>query len=294
MSFTDELRKNREDAKKAAAEAEAAETKRSNAADAFNMRLDDFVSQYRKWSSNNKDAKYAKATDDELKERVTGLIQKAGVEDEQINSGDTNSYDYYKYGVDFLNGMDSQKSKGLLGGVRNKVKAVSELSASDKAALAEAAKFEDNYKKYKNGEIQDWRAGIDQEKAAKGMQVRKSLDTATRQKNKADNANDFFDIFENYESYMTKDEGEKNGSKEGSKAGTSGTTDSDTVEFTLTKANDPNYKGFGQKLVDLGLATENGLWGENGDVAYYTKQLNDQGIYGNLPIGKTIRLKRRK
>lgn len=293
MSFTDELRKNRESAKQAAAEAEAAEAKRSDAADAFNMRLDDFVSQYRKWSSNNKDAKYSKATDDELKERITGLIQKAGVADEQINSGDTNSYDYYKYGVDFLNGMDSQKSKGLFGGVKNKIRAVSELSASDKAALAEAAKFEDNYKKYKNGEIQDWRAGIDQEKAAKGMQVRKSLDTATRQKNKADNANDFFDIFENYESYMSKDEGDKNG-KASEKAGGSGTTDSDTVEFSLSKANDPNYKGFGQKLVDLGLATENGLWGENGDVAYYTKQLNDQGIYGNLPIGKTIRLKRRK
>lgn len=293
MSFTDELRKNREDAKKAAAEAEAAEAKRSDAADAFNMRLDDFVSQYRKWSSNNKDAKYAKATDDELKERVTGLIQKAGVADEQINSGDTNSYDYYKYGVDFLNGMDSKKSKGLFGGVKNRIKAVSELSASDQAALVEAAKFEDNYKKYKKGGI-DWRVGIDQEKAAKGMQVRKRLDAATRQKNRADNANDFFDIFENYESYMTKDDGEKNGSKEGSKASASGTTDSDTVEFTLNKANDPNYKGFGQKLVDLGLATDNGLWGENGDVAYYTKQLNDQGIYGNLPIGKKITLKRRK
>ena len=50
----------------------------------------------------------------------------------------------------------------------------------------------------------------------------------------------------------------------------------------------------GQKIIDLGLNTDNGLWGENGDVAYYTKQLNDQGIYGNLPVGKTIRLKRRK
>ena len=292
-SYYEDLINNRETAKKAAAEAEAAEAKRSDAADAFNMRLDDFVSQYRKWAGNNKDAKYSKATDDELKERVTGLIQKAGVADEQINSGDTNSYDYYKYGVDFLNGMDSQKGK-FFNSVKNKVKSVSELSDSDKDALAEAAKFEDNYKKYRNGEIQDWRAGIDQEKAAKGMQVRKDLDAATRKKNRADNANDFFDIFENYESYMTKDDGKKNESKEDSKAGANGTTDSDTVEFTLTKANDPNYKGFGQKIVDLGLATENGLWGENGDVAYYTKQLNDQGIYGNLPIGKTIRLKRRK
>lgn len=54
---------------------------------------------------------------------------------------------------------------------------------------------------------------------------------------------------------------------------------------------------FGQKIIDLGLATDNGLWGDNGDVAYYTKQLRDQGAldaYGNVILGKTWKLKRRK
>lgn len=54
---------------------------------------------------------------------------------------------------------------------------------------------------------------------------------------------------------------------------------------------------FGQVILDLGLGTGNGLWGTDGDVEYYTKQLVDQGAldsYGNIPIGTTIKLKRRK
>lgn len=47
---------------------------------------------------------------------------------------------------------------------------------------------------------------------------------------------------------------------------------------------------FGQVICNLGLKTGHGLWGPDGDVAYYTKQLNEQGIYGNIPIGKTIKL----
>ena len=51
---------------------------------------------------------------------------------------------------------------------------------------------------------------------------------------------------------------------------------------------------FGQVLMKIGLSDGSNLWGPNGDVEYYRKQLNDQGIYGNIPIGKTIRLRRRK
>ena len=47
---------------------------------------------------------------------------------------------------------------------------------------------------------------------------------------------------------------------------------------------------FGQVICDLGLKTSHGLWGPDGDVAYYTEQLHDQGIYGNIPIGTTIEL----
>lgn len=51
---------------------------------------------------------------------------------------------------------------------------------------------------------------------------------------------------------------------------------------------------FGRVLMKVGLSDGRNLWGPNGDVAYYTKQLNDQGIYGNIPIGTTINLRRRK
>lgn len=83
----------------------------------------------------------------------------------------------------------------------------------------------------------------------------------------------------------------------GKSSGGSESSSDDVVEFTLPKANDPNYKGFGQKIIDLGLATDHGLWGADGDVEFYTKQLYDQGALderGNLKIGVPIKLKRRK
>lgn len=63
----------------------------------------------------------------------------------------------------------------------------------------------------------------------------------------------------------------------------------DIVEYTY-KPGDT----FGQVLLDLGLSQPGGLWGDNGDVAYYTQQLRDQGLWGNIPIGTTIKLRRRK
>lgn len=47
---------------------------------------------------------------------------------------------------------------------------------------------------------------------------------------------------------------------------------------------------FGQVIVNLGLKTSHGLWGPDGDVAYYTTQL---GITGNIPIGTKLKFKRR-
>lgn len=65
-------------------------------------------------------------------------------------------------------------------------------------------------------------------------------------------------------------------------------TPSNVVEYTYKKGDT-----FGQVICDLGLKTSHGLWGADGDVAYYTAQLNQQGIYGNIPIGTTIKLTRR-
>lgn len=47
---------------------------------------------------------------------------------------------------------------------------------------------------------------------------------------------------------------------------------------------------FGQVITDLGLKTSHGLWGADGDIAYYNKQLATQGITGNIPVGMTIKL----
>ena len=68
-------------------------------------------------------------------------------------------------------------------------------------------------------------------------------------------------------------------------------TTADTVEYTY-KPGDT----FGQVVKNLGLESGSGLWGDNGDVAYYTQQLMEQGALndrGNIPIGTTIRLTRR-
>lgn len=62
-----------------------------------------------------------------------------------------------------------------------------------------------------------------------------------------------------------------------------------TVSYTYKKGDT-----FGQVILDLGLNTSHGLWGADGDVAYYTEQLHAQGIYGNVPIGTTIYLTPRK
>lgn len=51
---------------------------------------------------------------------------------------------------------------------------------------------------------------------------------------------------------------------------------------------------FGQVISDLGLATEHGLWGADGDVNYYTAQLHAASIYGNIPVGTTITLIKRQ
>ena len=66
----------------------------------------------------------------------------------------------------------------------------------------------------------------------------------------------------------------------------------DIVEYTY-KPGDT----FGQVIKNLGLNTDAGLWGKGGDVEYYTQQLVEQGALdnrGNVPIGTTIRLRKRK
>ena len=112
------------------------------------------------------------------------------------------------------------------------------------------------------------------------------------------------DILDNYSDYIAKarkaaalsnNSGE---STSGSNTGTSGsafsddTTEGEYVTFTY-KPGDT----FGQKIVDLGLATDNGLWGTDGDVNFYTRQLIEQGALdenGNVKLGQTYKLRKRR
>lgn len=58
---------------------------------------------------------------------------------------------------------------------------------------------------------------------------------------------------------------------------------------------------FGQVILNLGYATEKGLWGKDGDVQYYNAQLFEQGIlnyydgkyWNNIPVGTEIKLEHR-
>lgn len=50
---------------------------------------------------------------------------------------------------------------------------------------------------------------------------------------------------------------------------------------------------FGQKIIDAGLATDHGLWGEDGDVAYYARQLDIPNASA-INEGDTFRIKKRK
>lgn len=301
MSLLDELRKNRDEAKKAAAEAEAAENDRIVSANNFDKNVSDFVETYRKWAKDNKSDKFKDASDDEIKDRIINLVRESGVSDGRVEDGKFDSKDYYDYGNEFIEGIGGRRKTfdKAFDRAESAKQLYDKMSDDDKSALAEVIKYEKNLKAMKDSSNpnrpQSQYTGIDQDKLAKGVALRKLLEKAGSAYSRKKDTDDFMDIFENYESYRSKNsDGKKDatGKKEG--ADKKETSNEDVVEFMLTRGNDPNYRGFGQKLVDLGLATDNGLWGENGDVAYYTKQLNDQGIYGNLPIGKTIRLTRRK
>ena len=71
---------------------------------------------------------------------------------------------------------------------------------------------------------------------------------------------------------------------------------SNIVTYTYVKG---DY--FSKVIQKLGLATTNGLWGKNGDVAYYNEQLRQAGIlnyyagkyWNNIPVGTEIKLERR-
>lgn len=74
---------------------------------------------------------------------------------------------------------------------------------------------------------------------------------------------------------------------------------SSTVAPVGTESVEYSYKPgdtFGQVLLNLGLSAPGQLWGPDGDVAYYTRQLQQQDMLdarGNVKLGKKFKLTRR-
>lgn len=131
---------------------------------------------------------------------------------------------------------------------------------------------------------------------------------------------DFADVLTNFEQYIadykpeeekkeeTPTENTEGGNTEGgnTEGGTPETPNvnsndsgdlgsTDTFDFQINPGD--NYNGFGSLLSQLGEVSEFGLWGEDGDVAFYMDQLRDQDALdanGNIKIGQFISLRRRQ
>lgn len=114
------------------------------------------------------------------------------------------------------------------------------------------------------------------------------------------------DILDNYEDYIAKArDAQKMSSGSSSGSGSSSSTSTGSGSPFSDDVSEGEYvtfsykpgDSFGQKIVDLGLATNNGLWGADGDVNFYTRQLIDQDALdanGNVKLGQTFKLRKRK
>lgn len=288
--------------------------RRSNIVKEWNDLSEQFTNSYNSYLKNTGRKEISDLT---AREKLRDFIGRAGVEDGKWSSDDYSNSNYDEY--DFQE-YGTQTIKDLFG----------ENGAMDFGAYVEKYGNADQKKTYERLN----REQSTGEKVARGVgaslipgalnvmgplgwasaafgfgaaanadsKSRKSLSELKEKYVKEHNGaiNTAFDAFENADKYLANRDKVSTGTGGGSQSNTtdgSSDTTSEEVTFTLPRANDPSYRGFGQKIVDLGLATNKGLWGSDGDVQFYTKQLYDQGALdanGNLKIGVPIRLKRRK
>ena len=288
--------------------------RRSNIVKEWNDLSEQFMNSYNSYLKNTGRKEISDLT---AREKLRDFIGRAGVEDGKWSSDDYSNSNYDEY--DFQE-YGTQTIKDLFG----------ENGAMDFGAYVEKYGNADQKKTYERLS----REQSTGEKVARGVgaslipgalnvmgplgwasaafgfgaaanadsKSRKSLSELKEKYVKEHNGaiNTAFDAFENADKYLANRDKVSTGTGGGSQSNTtdgSSDTTSEEVTFTLPRANDPSYRGFGQKIVDLGLATNKGLWGSDGDVQFYTKQLYDQGALdanGNLKIGVPIKLKRRK
>lgn len=288
--------------------------RRSNIVKEWNDLSEQFMNSYNSYLKNTGRKEISDLT---AREKLRDFIGRAGVEDGKWSSDDYSNSNYDEY--DFQE-YGTQTIKDLFG----------ENGAMDFGAYVEKYGNADQKKTYERLN----REQSTGEKVARGVgaslipgalnvmgplgwasaafgfgaaanadsKSRKSLSELKEKYVKEHNGaiNTAFDAFENADKYLANRDKVSTGTGGGSQSNTtdgSSDTTSEEVTFTLPRANDPSYRGFGQKIVDLGLATNKGLWGSDGDVQFYTKQLYEQGAVdknGNLKIGVPIKLRRRR
>lgn len=288
--------------------------RRSNIAKEWNDLSEQFTNSYNSYLKNTGRKEISNLT---AREKLRDFIGRAGVEDGKWSSDDYSNSNYDEY--DFQE-YGAQTIKDLFG----------ENGAMDFGAYVEKYGNADQKKTYERLN----REQSTGERVARGVgaslipgalnvmgplgwasaafgfgaaanadsKSRKSLSELKEKYVKEHNGaiNTAFDAFENADKYLANRDKVSTGTGGGSQSNTtdgSSDTTSEEVTFTLPRANDPSYRGFGQKIVDLGLATNKGLWGSDGDVQFYTKQLYEQGAVdknGNLKIGVPIKLRRRR
>lgn len=288
--------------------------RRSNIVKEWNDLSEQFMNSYNSYLKNTGRKEISDLT---AREKLRDFIGRAGVEDGKWSSDDYSNSNYDEY--DFQE-YGTQTIKDLFG----------ENGAMDFGAYVEKYGNADQKKTYERLN----REQSTGEKVARGVgaslipgalnvmgplgwasaafgfgaaanadsKSRKSLSELKEKYVKEHNGaiNTAFDAFENADKYLANRDKVSTGTGGGSQSNTtdgSSDTTSEEVTFTLPRANDPSYRGLGQKIVDLGLATNKGLWGSDGDVQFYTKQLYEQGAVdknGSLKIGVPIKLRRRR
>ncbi len=306
MSFLDELNANRSrQIEDRIAKEEAAAADKSSI-DNFNKAVGTYLDNYSDWAKKN-NGKFAKSSRGDIEKRIRNFVKTSGMNDGELTDKSSEA-EIARYGAKFLNDLSGLKEDGseyTFKDYLNKYGTDKEKEAAGRqlGAIAVMEKYRKRREEGYQGDMTDDDKMILNNAESSRDSDMKWLNSAKTQYGtwQETNSNDLYDIFENYENYMPAKKGEAATEKASATTKTASdgktTTTSDTVTFTLPRANDPNYRGFGQKIVDLGLATDNGLWGSNGDVQFYTKQLYEQGALdknGNLKIGVPIKLRRRK
>lgn len=258
-------------------------------------------------------------TDQQAQDMIRGFIFKNGVQDGKWTEDEDYDYtDFQEYGANLLDDLfsgsesfdDYVKKNATSGqqGSYKRLKNMDQMSNSDKL------------KRYAG--IDAIHTAMTPAGAAAGMAYglgvgagalydahnKKSLDAmfneyADAQDNIYNNA---FDLIENYDKYAesaNQNKKEEKKEEEPSESAVDNGTNADVFSDDVTEGDviEYTYKPgdtFGQVLVDLGLATDKGLWGSDGDVAFYDQQLWAQGapdpVTGFIPVGTTIKLRKRK